>query len=235
MGPGALRLLLVLLMAAATSAAAAPTAAVIWMHGLGDSGAGWSFLQQRLGRALPHVAWSFPNAPMLSVAVNGGARMRAWFDLEEIPVTEGSPDDAASLDAGVRLVQEEVARVAQKHNIQSSRILVGGFSQGAAMALLGGLTAKSPLAGIVAFSGWLPLRARFPAAVAGAPNLATPVFMAHGTDDRVVLYALGQSSAKLLRQSGANLELKSYPGLEHSSSEQELDDLGAFIKRVLPA
>ena len=42
--------------------------------------------------------------------------------------------------------------------IPSDRIILGGFSQGAAMTLLTGLTSERKLGGLIVLSGWLPLR-----------------------------------------------------------------------------
>lgn len=40
----------------------AHTATVIFLHGLGDSGAGWEPVAQMLAPQLPHVKWILPNA-----------------------------------------------------------------------------------------------------------------------------------------------------------------------------
>lgn len=64
---------------------------VIWLHGLGDTGRGWSFLETQVGPSLTkavggQIAWSFPTAPTAPVAVNGGMEMTSWMNLDEIPV-----------------------------------------------------------------------------------------------------------------------------------------------------
>ena len=45
-------------------------------------------------------------------------------------------------------------------NILPSRIVIGGFSQGAALSLLTTLTSERKLGGAIALSGWLPLRTK---------------------------------------------------------------------------
>jgi predicted esterase len=47
--------------------------------------------------------------------------------------------------------------------IEPERIVVAGFSQGAAMSLLVGLSSERKLAGIAALSGWMPLRGKIKA------------------------------------------------------------------------
>src|SRR5205823_13914623 len=80
-----------------------PDAAVVWMHGLGDDGRGWSEVVPSL--ALPArlaVRFIFPHAPMMAVTINNGMRMRAWYDIRQANLSE-----RADLD-GVRQSQAHV-------------------------------------------------------------------------------------------------------------------------------
>ena len=70
------------------------SAGVVWLHGLGDSGEGWTFLQHEIGAALVAavggpVQWVFPDAPTAAVSCNAGFSMTSWMDLDEIPVRPG--------------------------------------------------------------------------------------------------------------------------------------------------
>ena len=58
----------------------APGAAVIWMHGLGADGHDFEPIVPELELAGP-VRFVFPHAPMRAVTINGGAVMRAWYDV----------------------------------------------------------------------------------------------------------------------------------------------------------
>lgn len=172
----------------------------------------------------------------------------------------GSEDEAGlreSSDAIKALVDAEVDGSADGLNgkgVQCDRVVVGGFSQGGAIALLAGLTRTPPVAGIIALSTWLPLRAKLI-----APYLAThadqlPVFMAHGTADPVVRFEFGQRSAKFLRAGdggGQGLGLgnlrqsekggwrgvwqEEYPGMPHSACPEEIEHMGQFLEKVVPA
>ena len=55
------------------------------------------------------------------------------------------------------LIDNEVAA-----GVAANRIILGGFSQGGALAIYSALTYKASLAGIVALSCWLPLHQDFP-------------------------------------------------------------------------
>ena len=86
-------------------------------------------------------------------------------------------------------------------------------------------------AGIMALSGYLPLADRF-AAERHAANASTPVFMAHGTQDPVVLPVRGEATRQLLTSLGYAVQWHSYP-MGHSVHPQEVADVSAFLQRVL--
>lgn len=58
------------------------TATLIFSHGLGDTGHGWSFLAEQLAHAFPYVKFMFPNAPSIPITLNGGYKMPGWFDVK---------------------------------------------------------------------------------------------------------------------------------------------------------
>jgi lysophospholipase I len=95
--------------------------------------------------------------------------------------------------------------------IPADRIVIGGFSQGGAMSLFSGLTAKAKLGGIVALSSYLLLSLKFADLVTKPEfNKETPIFMAHGDSDQVVNTELGKKSYELLKGMGYNATMKIY-------------------------
>lgn len=206
-----------------------PDAAVIWMHGLGDDGRGWSEVVPTLG--LPkdlRVRFIFPHAPVMAVTINSGMQMRAWYDIRQANLSEradieGVRRSQALVDA---LLAREIAR-----GIAPQRMLLAGFSQGGAIALFGGLRYPQRLAGIVALSTYLIAPERLDGE-ASAANRDVPIFMAHGTHDPVVAYAWAEQSRDVLRATGYRLEWHAYP-MEHSAVLEEIQAAGAFIARTL--
>ena len=206
-----------------------PDAAIIWMHGLGDDGRGWSEVVPSLG--LPrHLAirFLFPHAPVMPVTINNGMQMRAWYDIRQANL-----NDRADID-GVRRSQDFVnallAREAQR-GIAPRRTLLAGFSQGGAIALYAGLRFGQRLAGIVALSTYVIATNRL-AAEASAANRDVPIFVAHGTHDPVVQFAWAERSREALQASGWNVEWHAYP-MEHSAVPEEIVAAGAFIQDCL--
>ncbi len=206
-----------------------PTAAVIWLHGLGADGHDFAGLVPELDLSgCPPIRFVFPHAPSMPVTVNGGYVMPAWYDILGPDLV--SQQDAAGIQASERaivaLIAQEVAR-----GIPAERIVLAGFSQGCAMALHTGLRLPHRLAGIMALSGYLPLAERLVAERRPA-NAQTPVFMAHGTQDPVVVIARGEASRDALAALGQPVAWHSYP-MPHSLHPQEIFDISAFLAQVL--
>src|SRR5689334_5667213 len=157
-----------------------PNAAVIWMHGLGDDGRGWSEVVPALGLARDlAIRFIFPHAPVMPVTINNGMRMRAWYDIRQTNLSERA--DLEGVRASQRHVEALLAREATR-GVPAGRTLLAGFSQGGAIALYAGLRFKERLAGIVALSTYLIAGDRL-AGEASAANRGVPIFMAHGTFD----------------------------------------------------
>ncbi len=209
--------------------APSPTSAVIWMHGLGDDGQGWSDIVRSLPmRAGAAVRFLFPHAPVMPVSINNGMQMRAWYDIKAANLT-----DRADL-AGVRRSQWHVeALIAREktRGIAARRIVVAGFSQGGAVALYAGLRHAERLAGVIALSTYLIDGAGL-ATEAAAANRDVPILMAHGLHDPVVQLAWAEASRDALIAQGYVVDWHSYP-MEHSASLEEIADVGHFLDRIL--
>jgi len=209
-----------------------PAACVIWMHGLGADGNDFVPVVQELDLPLA-VRFIFPHAPMQPVTINNGYVMRAWYDIS-IDDLEGGSKRAD--EKGVRdsqaAIGKLIAREAER-GIPFINIVLAGFSQGGAVALQTGLRYPQQLAGVMALSTYLPLADSLPQEAAPA-NSRTPIFMAHGAHDPVVPYAMGSKSKEFLEKMGYGIEWHDYP-MQHSVCLEEIQDIGAWLKRVLAA
>jgi phospholipase/carboxylesterase len=209
-----------------------PSAAVIWMHGLGADGNDFVPIVNELDLAgAPGIRFVFPHAPTRPVTINNGYVMRAWYDIS-FGDLEGKTRRAD--EKGVRESQARIGELIareQSRGITTSKIVLAGFSQGGAIALHTGLRHTEKLAGVMALSTYLPLADSF-AAEASARNRDTPVFMAHGSQDPVVPYDMGEQSRQFLEQAGYSLEWHDYP-MQHSVCLEEVADIGHWLVRVL--
>lgn len=212
-----------------TETAPNPGATVIILHGLGADGNDFVPIAQELDLApIGAVRFVFPHAPIMPVTINNGYRMRAWYDILGMELVRREDE------AGLRRSRDDIeALLAREHErgMPAGRIVLAGFSQGCAMALLTGLRHGRRLAGIAGLSGYLPL-AQHTAAERSDANALTPIFMAHGLQDEVVAIERGRASRDLLGQQGHQVEWHEYP-MGHSVSLDEIADFNRWLLDVL--
>ncbi len=204
-----------------------PRHTLVWLHGLGADGYDFADLLQPLAdsRAEP-IRFIFPHAPIRPVTLNGGTLMPAWFDL--YGTTPEDPQDQAGLGHAAAAITELIEQE-HRRGIAPHRVVLGGFSQGGALALHVGLTGPKRLAALVAWSTYLPLAGSFPLS---CRNPQTPLFMAHGTEDMMVPFSFGVRSRDLIKAAGGEPFFKSYQ-TGHNVTEEEMDDLRGFLAPIL--
>ena len=208
-----------------------PRWSVIWLHGLGADGSDFvPIVPELVRRDWPALRFVFPHAPVRAVTINGGARMRAWYDIKSFDFSDFNPASRADDEGVAESVAQVEALIAREaaRGIAADRLLLAGFSQGGAIALATGIARAMPLAGLVALSTYLPM-APVQAKAALQPGAAAqPVFMAHGQFDPVVPYAGGDMSANALRALGFDVAWHRYP-MQHAVCAEEIRDLGDWM------
>ena len=206
-----------------------PTAAVIWLHGLGADGYDFEPIVPELDLpAAPAVRFVFPHAPMRPITINGGAVMRGWYDVLSL---EGvRREDDTGVRASQASVEELIAREAAR-GVPAARLVLAGFSQGGAIALQTALRHPERLAGIMALSTYLPLASTL-AAEANPANRDVPIFMAHGRDDSLIQVERAAISREALRAAGYKIEWHEY-AMEHAVCREEIEHIGAWLRRIL--
>ena len=210
-----------------------PRASIVLMHGLGADGSDFVPVAHEMDlSAVGPVRFVFPNAPVMPVTINGGYVMPAWYDIYPPVPGLSRPEDEAGLRRSQAAIESLIARE-KARGVPASRIVVAGFSQGCAMALMTGLRHGEPLAGIVGLSGYLPL-AGTTAAERHAANQNTPVFMAHGRHDDVVVMDRATQSRDLLQSLGYRVQWRDY-AMAHSVCMEEIADLQHWLVQVLQA
>ncbi len=206
-------------------------AVVVWLHGLGADGNDFAPIVPLLARCNElSLRFVFPHAPMRPVTINGGLRMRAWYDIRSVDLAGTRELDRDGIQASCRQVSALIRQLQREHALHAQQIVLAGFSQGGVIALLAGLQAaefdSAPLGGIVALSCYLPW---VPAGLSAAARLTqTPLFMAHGKADPVVPFQLGQQAASTLQQLGLTVDWHSHP-VAHGVLPEELADIDAWL------
>lgn len=208
-----------------------PSASVIWLHGLGANGFDFLPIADELAAArLPPTRFIFPHAAEQPVTLNGGYVMPSWYDI--IGLHADAPEDDAGIRASMAYLDRLIERELQR-GIPSQRIVLAGFSQGGNIALNGALRYPQRLAGALILSSYLGLKDRL-AAEASAANRTLPIFMAHGTADDIVPYALAEGARAILTKLGYQVEWHAY-ATPHTVCAQEVGDIGNWLAKVLVA
>ncbi|MEM7083347.1 MAG: alpha/beta hydrolase-fold protein [Pseudomonadota bacterium] len=205
------------------------THSVIWLHGLGADGHDFVPVVPELG--LPSdlaVRFVFPHSEERAVTINGGMRMRAWYDIKSLD-RHGRADEA-----GIRESQAQIEQLIRRENergVPTANIVIAGFSQGGAVALQVGLRYAETFAGIMVLSSYLALEDSL-ADERSEANARTPLFMAHGLHDPMVTLDMGTQSREALNAQGIAVDWHEYP-MAHQVCLEELRDIGAWLRRVL--
>ncbi|KAF8514807.1 Phospholipase/carboxylesterase [Hysterangium stoloniferum] len=221
------------------------SATVIFLHGLGDSGAGWEPVARMLqaDAGLGHVKWVLPHARMSPVTLNGGMKMPSWYDIYSLTEWDRGEDERGLLESARSI--NEIITSELDDDVEASRIVLGGFSQGGAMSLLAGLTTERKLAGLIAMSSYLPLNGKMKSMMSDHAK-KLPIFMAHGTADPVVAFEHGQNSYLYMKDvlgfpvvetgktAGVGIRFEQYEGMGHSADPRELKHLTEWLKDVIP-
>lgn len=202
---------------------------VIWLHGLGADGHDFSPIIPQLNIQEQYkVRFIFPHAPSIPVTLNNGYVMPAWFDIYGIDekTLQAKHEDSQGIIASQQLVNQLII---EEHNkgVAYSNILLAGFSQGGALALYTGLKFSHQLAGIVGLSCYLP---RFDDNYHAA-NKKTPIMLAHGEHDAIVLSSIGERGYHVLQKLNYNVSWFSYP-MQHQVCTQEILDIAEFMKTI---
>ncbi len=185
--------------------------AIVLVHGwLGNEDVMWIFES-----SVPREAALFsPRAPL---AVGSGY---GWY----------APDaDAESFSAGVQALREFVARLPAVHRVDPARIVLVGFSQGAAIGSALMLSAPQLIHGLAMLAGFLPKPARDwvrPEALQGKA-----VFIAHGTEDDTIPVAEAVRAREALTRAGAEVTYGEYP-VGHKMNTAALRALKGWLVKV---
>ena len=192
---------------------------IIMMHGYGSNEADLF----DLANALP--------SEYLVISARGpitlGQDSYAWYHLE--------------FSNGTRIINEQeetesrikmnsfIDYVAERYKVDSKRIYLLGFSQGAIMSYSMALSAPTKYKGIIPLSGRI-LDTIKPTIKPSDALSKLRVFVGHGTQDNVITLNFAQDAKSYLESLGVQVEYHEYP-MAHSISQPEMGDLLNWLKK----
>jgi len=202
------------------------TACVIWLHGLGADGGDFVPIIPELGLdEAASIRFIFPHAPVQAVTINGGMKMRAWFDIYNLGSLERQ--DEAGIAASAQRVRDLIAEQ-NAQGVPCDKIVLAGFSQGGAIVLQTATRHPEPLAGVLALSTYLPMHAQLSVEKSEA-NQQIPILMCHGSFDPVLPLQLGAWSRDMLQDAGYTVVWREYP-MQHQVCAEQIADIANWLK-----
>ncbi|PZU21884.1 MAG: phospholipase [Shinella sp.] len=193
---------------------------VIFLHGVGSSGANLAPLGNAWAAALPDTDFAAPDAPFASDMGQG----YQWFSVRGV-TEENRPGRVLAAREGF---DATLAAIIAAHGLTDrlDKVALVGFSQGSIMALDALVSGRWPVAGIVAFSGRLAAPEPF------APSTTTKALLVHGDADRIMAVGESVAAAEKLKALGMDATVSIEPGLGHAISQEGAERAAAFLKHV---
>lgn len=197
---------------------------IIWLHGLGVANKEPDPMIARLDAG--YLRFIMPTAPLRHITINQGTVMPAWYDIlsfDDPPIRAYEPHIKQVMEIVYGLIQQEKLK-----GIPASRIMIGGFSQGGAIALHIGLRFQEVLAGIINLSGYLLFPEQFERERSAASHI-TPFLFYHGQNDQIMPYGIGRAGYERLRKAKHHAEWIDYPA-QHDVHPEAVDRIRLWIK-----
>lgn len=176
----------------------------------------------------PTVRWVFPTAPLLTSS-RFDCQLSQWFDMYTTEDPHEREEDQ-DLSASIGRIQEIIAQEAAA--IGHGNIILGGISQGCAVAIHALLSGHERLAAFIGLSSWLPKREAVELLDrATNPAIETPILLCHANDDDVINVSFGKELRDTLTGIGMKPRWCEYADGGHWVNEpQGVDDIVAFMK-----
>jgi len=217
-----------------------PQGAIILCHGFGAGGDDLVSIAAEMIKSdggFKKLAFLFPEAP-IDMSAEMGFDSRAWWmiDVDEIQrLGEASKFDelkAASPDGlpGCNTMVNEVIDYARsKFEIPRSKIVIGGFSQGAMVTTDVALSLEEPVGGLIIWSGTLICEPKWQAL---AGDISFPVYQSHGTLDPILPFDVAVDLCKMLSEAGVDIEFTEFDG-PHTISISAMKGAMKMVRKAL--
>lgn len=153
-----------------------------------------------------------------------------WFAKKGEGAYEG---DSSDLKASGQMLLDFIAKARAKYRTDASKVYLVGFSQGAMMSYEVALRHPEAVGGIAAMGGRVlsGLRTEL---TPDESRRALAVFIGHGTADPIIPYHDGTEADTFLKTLALEPEFHAYPGVGHTISALEVQDLRAWLECLNP-
>lgn len=199
---------------------------VVWLHGLGESPDSMMAVAQRMNPTRLTIRGVFPAAPLRPIGRVGRKLVTGWYEQSVYRYQHMDLDSALDTESWLRpIVDREVESAA------NGKVVVAGFSQGAAMALM--LALRSPrVAGVMLYAGHMPVEMEELLTTTRSLPAGVPVWIGHGVEDLIVPIESGVHVRNKLTEWGYPVTWQPYHG-EHEAFGGVTLSVLAFLRHTV--
>jgi phospholipase/carboxylesterase len=205
---------------------------VVLFHGYGADASDLIPLSDMM-KLSKDVTWVFPEAPM-EVIIAPGFYGKAWFQIDnrrlEAAMANGEPIDMSNTTPpGLEAARKSATTLYDELIKKHSRVVIGGFSQGAMLATEIAMTHEKKPAALVLMSGTVICKERW---LKLAPSCAGVKFIqSHGKNDVLLGYEYAENLFSLLTDAGLSGEFMSFGG-GHEIPPKVIEKISQFLSRI---
>jgi predicted esterase len=163
----------------------------------------------------------FPRARWLAPYADAGKWYQGRF---RDPLATNEPDLTKAVDRCHKVLKE----ASENGRLKSDRLLVGGFSQGACIAVEYAIRHPGQCAAILVLTGCI-IGPQGNRSMRGRPLKGLKVFLTGSDVDEWIPEENTRRGAEILSEFGADVTLRIYPGRPHIVSDEELADAREFL------
>lgn len=204
-------------------------ATILLLHGFGASADDLYSLHE-IYQEFPRPRWIFPEGP-LEIPLFPGYIGRAWFPIDMEALEQGDLQKAEkAFPQDLKEARQHLERLIGELNIPRSKLLIGGFSQGAVLAIDTVLHGHERVGGLLIFSGTLICETEWSQLV--PLHAKTPFFQSHGIRDNLLSLKKAEELTALLQKGGLEGNLHIFQG-GHEIPPTILTKFKHFLSNIL--
>lgn len=217
-----------------------PKGVIILCHGFGAGGDDLVSIADEMVKAdggFKHFVFLFPEAP-IDMSDEAGFDSRAWWmiDVDEIQrlgeasefdeLKSASPD---GLPACNQMICEVIDFAKDQFEVPLSKIVIGGFSQGAMVTTDVALSLDEPVGGLIVWSGTMICESKWQAL---AGDQVFPIYQSHGTLDPILPFDVAVDLCTMFSEAGHQIEFTEFDG-PHTISISALKGAMKMVRKAL--
>ena len=199
-----------------------PTSVVFLFHGYGSDGYDLISIGKIWQQSHPNTIFIFPHG---FYSCDDHIIGRQWFSLKDYSSRNQTFNSRQILNS-IFCINDYIDDILNYYNIDSSKLVLTGFSQGSILALRAALGRKDLVGGVMSYSGSFVTERNF------KPVSFPPIALFHGESDEIIPYKMLKNSEEYLKLINMDVEVYSYASLGHAISEEGVKDGSDFLQRV---